>query len=252
MEQEKQKESFVFYRSFFEALDNADEQTQLIMYRAIAMYGLNRTEPELTGLALVMWKLIKPQMEANWRRFENGCKGASYGNRGGAPMGNRNAMKSTPNQRQPVTKTTPKQPQINPKTTPNVNDNVNDNENDKDITRGNPATAPAVDDVSLVESKQRFETWWNLYDKKKDRANAEKLFIHLRPAEQLAAIHNTPRYVEATPEKRYRKDPTTYLRHKSWNDEVIDNTPERGNQRPQRGAAVDFDNDINKDFGEEW
>lgn len=245
------RDSFIFYRSFKDAISDLPNNEKLAVYDAIAEYALNYTEPELTGVAKTIWKLIKPQLEANWRRFQNGCKGKEHGVKGGNP----NFAKGKSNPYYP--KDNPNiTPNITPKITPNVNDNVNDNENDnendKDITRGNPATAPAVDDVSLVESKQRFETWWNLYDKKKDRANAEKLFIHLRPAEQLAAIHNTPRYVEATPEKRYRKDPTTYLRHKSWNDEVIDNTPERGNQRPQRGAAVDFDNDINKDFGEEW
>ena len=42
--------------------------------------------------------------------------GGEYGNRGGAPKGNRNAAKT-------------KQPQNNPKTTPNDNDNDNDNYN---------------------------------------------------------------------------------------------------------------------------
>ena len=83
------------------------------------MYALDKKEPELTGFAKVLWKLIKPQIDANWVRFENGCKGGEHGFKGGAPMGNKNAEK--------------KQPQNNPKTTPNenVNVNVNGNENGK-------------------------------------------------------------------------------------------------------------------------
>lgn len=107
----KQRESFVFYRSFFEAIEEVEPQDQLPIYRAIAMYALDRKEPKLTGFAKVLWRLIKPQIDANWARFENGCKG-------GAPIGNKNAEKN--NQ-----KTTEKQPNVF-----NVL-NVNENENGK-------------------------------------------------------------------------------------------------------------------------
>ena len=122
------RDSFIFYRSFQDAIDGCPIEDQLAIYKAIANYALNRTDPDLTGVAKVCWVLIKPQLEANWRRFENGCRGGDYGKRGGAPRGNSNATK----QNNP--KTTPNQPQNNPKavekTTPNVfnvNDNVNDN-----------------------------------------------------------------------------------------------------------------------------
>ena len=129
MEKDKSKDSFIFYRSFSEAMGELTESDQLVLYRAIVRYGLDADEPELGSPYLRMaWTLIKPQLDANWRRFENGRKGASFGKLGGAPKGNRNACK----------KTTPKQPQNNPKTTPNVNvnDNVNDNEDIKCVPPG--------------------------------------------------------------------------------------------------------------------
>lgn len=126
------RDSFIFYRSFQDAIDECSQEDQLTIYKAIANYALDRKEPELSGVAKVCWVLIKPQLDANWKRYDNGCKGGNHGSKGGAPKGNRNAYKG---------KTTPKQPQNNPiaveKTTPNnnVNDNVNlnDNKNDKDI-----------------------------------------------------------------------------------------------------------------------
>jgi len=57
-----------------------------------------------------MFSLIKPQLEANYKRFLNGKKGADFGKLGGRPK-------------------TPKKPLDNPKLTPNVNVNVNDNVN---------------------------------------------------------------------------------------------------------------------------
>ena len=119
----KQRESFVFYRSFFEAIEDVEPKDQLPIYRAIAMYALDKKEPKLAGFGKVLWRLIKPQIDANWTKFENGCKGAEHGRKGGAPAGNKNAEK--------------KQPRNNGKTTPNVNDNVL-NENENENGKNNP------------------------------------------------------------------------------------------------------------------
>lgn len=107
------KDSFVFYRSFADAMLELPKAEQLAMFLAITYYGLEKDKPTLTSSASrMMWALIQPQLDANWRRYENGCKG-------GAPIGNKNALK--------------KQPKNNLKTTekqPNDNDNVNDNDNE--------------------------------------------------------------------------------------------------------------------------
>ena len=103
MEEIKNPDSFIFYRSFYDAIEEADDQSQLQLYRAIALYALNREEPQLTGIIKAVWMAIKPQIDANFNRYVNGCKGAPYGKKGGAPKGNSNARK-----------TTPKQPQNNP------------------------------------------------------------------------------------------------------------------------------------------
>ena len=53
------RDSFVFYRSFFEAIEQAEAETQLKLYRAIADYALNGVEPEFAGMAKIAWMLIK-------------------------------------------------------------------------------------------------------------------------------------------------------------------------------------------------
>lgn len=123
------RDSFIFYRSFQKAIDACSQDDQLLIYKAIANYALDRVEPDLSGVAKVCWVLIKPQLDANWKRYDNGCKGGEFGKKGGAPKGNKNANKG---------KTTPKQPQENPTaveiTTPNnnVNNNLNNNDNSND------------------------------------------------------------------------------------------------------------------------
>lgn len=115
-----QKESFVFYRSFAYTIDRLPAEIQLLLYKAITAYALDMKAPSFEDcpdrvFLEAIWESIRPQLDANHKRYLNGCKGAEYGKLGGAPKGNQNARK--------------KQPLINPKTTPNVNDNVNDNDN---------------------------------------------------------------------------------------------------------------------------
>ncbi len=107
------RDSFVFYRSFFEAIDELPIENQAHLYKAIASYALNSEIVNLTQWENALFKTICPQLDANQKRYENGCKGEKYGKLGGAPKGNKNAKK---------------QPQNNPKITPNVNDNDNVNE----------------------------------------------------------------------------------------------------------------------------
>mgnify|MGYP003370427161 CR=1 FL=1 len=136
------RDSFIFYKSFQQAIDEAPEEEQLAIYRAISYYALYKTEPSLTGLAKVAWVLIKPQLDANWRRYENGCKG-------GAPKGNKNNRYS-----RDTTKVQPKYNRDTTKIQPNVNDNdnVNDNKNDG-ITKAELSVSPQSDEF------KRFNDW---------------------------------------------------------------------------------------------
>lgn len=112
-----QRESFVFYRSFFEAVKRQPKKVQAAIYNAIADYALNGTEPEDNDAVMSIFVLVKPQIDANNTRYENGMKGAKHGAKGGRPE-NENPKK------------TPKPENGNPKETPNDNVNVNVNEND--------------------------------------------------------------------------------------------------------------------------
>ena len=109
------RDSFVFYRSFFEALQDVPIEERACIYDAICAYSLNDIEPKLTGMQLAIFKLIRPNIDSNKRKYENGKKGASFGKKGGRPK------KDNPSQ-------TPTKPQDNPSQTRNVDvdDNVDD------------------------------------------------------------------------------------------------------------------------------
>lgn len=70
-------------------------------------------------------------------------------------------------------------------------------------------------------SESTFEAFWNLYDKKVGREKAKKLWEKLSKKEKRDCMEYTPAYVASTSEKCFRKNPETFLRNKSWNDEII-------------------------------
>ena len=124
-----QKDSFVFYKSFYEAIKKLKQKEQLTVYSQICEYVFEQKNSVLDGVPGAIFDLIKPQIDANLRRFENGKKG-------GRP------------------KTKPK-PNVNVNV--NVNDNVNDNANENvngSAFENPPAFIPSVDEVQTYITEQ--------------------------------------------------------------------------------------------------
>ena len=114
----KNKESFVFYRSFYEAIKMLPEEDRLQIYDAISELALNGNQTETTGYASVVMKLVEPQILANNRRYKNACKG-------GRPKN------------QTETKPKPKSNQTETKPKPNVNANAKEKGNENEKENGN-------------------------------------------------------------------------------------------------------------------
>jgi hypothetical protein len=104
--QTKTRDSFIFYRSFFSATKHLNQEEKSQLFDAICSYALDNETGELNGTALGMFELIKPQLDANRKRFENGCV-----------------------KKQKISKTKAKNKQNKSKTEANVNVNVNVNDN---------------------------------------------------------------------------------------------------------------------------
>lgn len=68
-----------------------------------------------------------------------------------------------------------------------------------------------------------FEEFWELYDKKVGRSATEKIFAKLSAADKEKIKVHVPRYVLAKP-KTFRKDPERYLKHRTFNDEIVEET----------------------------
>lgn len=106
------RDSFIFYRSFYEAIKEVPEDAQLQIYKAISIYALEQEEIELTGIAKAIFSLVKPQLDANYKKYENG--------------------KQTKSKTKAKDKQNKSKIETNVNDNDNVNDNVNVNVNDND------------------------------------------------------------------------------------------------------------------------
>lgn len=108
-----ERESFIFYRSFWESIKDLPRDIQGEVLTAIIEYGLyGATTENPKPIAGAIFTLIKPVIDANNKRFINGQKGAEFGTLGGRPK------KQNPNE-------TPTKPQQNPNKTPNIKEDIN-------------------------------------------------------------------------------------------------------------------------------
>lgn len=88
----------------------------------------------------------------------------------------------------------------------------------------------------IKEIGSEFEEFWNLYDKKKGRADSEKKWSRIPESEYIKILDHVPKYVLSTPDKQFRMDPETYLNGKHWNDEILIQTKkENGSDKKLSG-----------------
>jgi hypothetical protein len=166
----KTRDSMIFYRSFYEAIKELPERNQVEVLRAICEFGFDGSEPEIAGLSKTIWILIKPNLQANRKKWESGCKAKT---------------------KQPKSKTEAKTKQTRSKVEANVYVDVDvdeDGNEDKDKDKNEKGLIvlpselpnkkflkPSLQDISIyVQSKepqankelihQFAEKFWNFYE----------------------------------------------------------------------------------------
>jgi len=175
------KESFVFYRSFIDAIRTLPESDQLFLFNAIADFALDQKEPDLNGTAKGFWMLIRPNIEANNKRYENGKKGAEHGIKGGRPK-----------------KETPEKPLDNPKKTPNLKNKTPDVDVDVDV------------DVNVNVEKEKDDKLTRLSKIQREFYDSLRAFSSEFDKETLREFYNY--WSEPTPSKTKIK----YQTEKTW------------------------------------
>lgn len=172
-----ERDSFVFYRSFAESLNELSDEEKLATLNMIIEYGLNGETLETKGVPRALFLLIKPQLDANNKRYSNGKKGGRSTEE--EPTETREETEEKPRENRTVTKTEPKPNLTVTESEPNENVNVNENVNDNDNVNAErkkikKERAPYSDDPELDKAIRDF-----IDDRKKRRKPMTERAIEL-------------------------------------------------------------------------
>ena len=146
------RDSCVFYASWLDAIEAMPDNVRGEALMAILVYALRGETTEKQGaMTKVIMAMVKPQIEANNKRYENGCKG-------GRPKveKNQNETKPKPNGNQNETKKNQ---------TITYNDNVNDNVNVKKDNISAPSSFKETDSELFIELPLIDKTHFPIYSK---------------------------------------------------------------------------------------
>ena len=154
------RNSFVFYGSWWEAIKNLPRDVQGDVLTAIIEYGLSgETTEQLKPIAKAMLAMVKPQIDVNNVRFENGKKG------GRSKKAPQEETKIEPKQNQTETKQKPKRNQSKTKAEPNVNVNDNVNDNLKEILSNESIKKKAASAATLKRKEDFYQSLVPYVDK---------------------------------------------------------------------------------------
>lgn len=131
-------DSFVFYKSFYDAAAVLQPEDRLAFYDALAEYAICGEDPEpATPVAKAMFLMAKPQIDANEKRREDGKKG-------GRPPKEKPVVSENAENEKPVVSKNDESEKPNVNANANANVNENANEKKKRVVRSAPPTLEEV------------------------------------------------------------------------------------------------------------
>jgi hypothetical protein len=107
-----------------------------------------------------------------------------------------------------------------------------------------PDSLNLIPSKTLVEKNpddSEFDRFWEIYDKNVNRDKCRPKFRKLNKSDVAKIFETLPAYVDATPEKQFRKAPLVYLNNSCWNDEIINTSNGSGfNGQKAQSSFVEF------------
>ena len=131
-------------------------------------------------------------------------------------------------------------------------------ENINNIKSNSNGTKKGKKQVKKAGKKQEnptisFDDFWNLYDKKVAEDRCSVLWTTLTDDDHRAIMAYIPQYIAAQPNKRFRKNPETFLTNRAWEDEIIqEQTVQKGRGRKQSTTVLHDSGDDTYDNVEGW
>ena len=104
---------------------------------------------------------------------------------------------------------------------PKLPENENENRDDNKID-------DVGDKSEIPKLYPTFDDFWDAYQKKVDKPRSESKWEKLKQSEKEAIMVAIPNYIKSEPNKQFRKDPSSYIYNRSWENEIIDKTKTNG------------------------
>lgn len=199
---------------------------------AILDYGLDGTEPVLSGTAAAMWMLTKPNLDASIKKSEAGAKGGS------APA----ADKQTPSKTEANSKQSVSTLEANDKQTPSK---TQPEEGSRKKEGGSRIKEESIPPVSPPLGAG-FEEFWAAYPRKVGKQAAWKAWSKLKPSAELTkAILAAVEYQRNCPQwqkdgGQYIPNPATWLNQGRWEDKLPTpaDQPQRQTGKPTKADEL--------------
>lgn len=72
----EKRDSFIFYRGWYEAIKLYPPEKQSELYSIIIEYALNGEQPTVDDLGInVVFNMVKPLLDSNYKKYQNGKLG---------------------------------------------------------------------------------------------------------------------------------------------------------------------------------
>lgn len=115
-----------------------------------------------------------------------------------------------------------------------------------DKQRNNETTKQRNNETILWQ----FNEFWKLYDKNIGMIPCQRLWAEIDAPEYPKILAHVAKYVKATPDKKFRKNPEKYLADRSWMDEIEDYGGEKPKEEKVYPEGYDKDHDPKDGFWE--
>jgi len=183
------KTSFILHMDALSVLDELTNEQSGILFKAIRDFNSGK-EPELDFAMKMCFIPFKNQFTRDFEKYEVKCeKNRENGKFGGRP-------KKTETEKTDMVSEKPNKTESNPKN----HDSDNDNDNENDILL--------------------FDIFWNLYGKKIDKAKCFKAWKKIPKGKRTWIQEQARKYVQSTPDVKFRKNLLTWFNGECWNDEI--------------------------------
>lgn len=219
---------FIFMTEWTDLLQGCREWVRLEVYEGIIEYVRTGTPPKLRTQAGAVLRCIIREIERDGLILsaddDKGPSSVPGERKGRSPLQSAQGAEcgATHTQTEKASDLSPRARVIS-----FVNDNIN-NKNNKEKNRQKKENAASSVPDSL------FVSFYSLYGKDVDKEKVWRRWRLLTEEERKKIMEYVPLYVAATPNKRYRRSPLTFLERRTWENELPSVGDNAGNVKEQQ------------------